>query len=119
MNIGSIIKELRQKKKMSQEELAEYLGVSTQAVSRWETSVSYPDIILLPLIANVFNVTVDYLLGTDKFKNDKISRADETIILDMGSYASQKDTPYIFPAYLHPPQLFSQEADESCRYHPN
>lgn len=72
MNIGSIIKELRQKKKMSQEELAEYLGVSTQAVSRWETSVSYPDIILLPLIANVFNVTVDYLLGTDKFKNDKI-----------------------------------------------
>lgn len=72
MNIGSIIKELRQKKKMSQEELAEYLGVSTQVVSRWETSVSYPDIILLPLIANVFNVTVDYLLGTDKFKNDKI-----------------------------------------------
>ena len=72
MNIGSIIKELRQKKKMSQEELAEYLGVSTQAVSRWETSVSYPDIILLPLIANVFNVTVDYLLGTDKFKNDRI-----------------------------------------------
>lgn len=72
MNIGSIIKELRQKKKMSQEELAEYLSVSTQAVSRWETSVSYPDITLLPLIANVFNVTVDYLLGTDKFKNDKI-----------------------------------------------
>lgn len=72
MNIGSIIKELRQKKKMSQEELAEYLGVSTQAVSRWETSVSYPDITLLPLIANVFNVTVDYLLGTDKFKNDKL-----------------------------------------------
>ena len=56
MNISSIIKELRQKKKMSQEELAEYLGVSTQAVSRWETSVSYPDITLLPLIANVFNV---------------------------------------------------------------
>ena len=72
MNIGSIIKELRQKKKMSQEEIAEYLGVSTQAVSRWETSVSYPDITLLPLIANVFNVTVDYLLGTDKFKNDKL-----------------------------------------------
>ena len=72
MNIGSIIKELRQKKKMSQEELAEYLGVSAQAVSRWETSVSYPDITLLPLIANVFNVTVDYLLDTDKFKNDKL-----------------------------------------------
>ena len=72
MNLGLIIKELRQKKKMSQEEIAEYLGVSTQAVSRWETSVSYPDITLLPLIANVFNVTVDYLLGTDKFKNDKL-----------------------------------------------
>lgn len=72
MNIGSLVKELRQKKKMSQECLAEYLGVSTQAVSRWETSQCYPDITLLPLIANVFNVTVDYLLGTDKFKNDTL-----------------------------------------------
>lgn len=56
MNIGSVIKELRQMKKISQEDLAEYLGVSTKAVSRWETSVSYPDITLLPLIANFFNV---------------------------------------------------------------
>lgn len=75
MNIGSIIKELRQKKKMSQEELAENLGVSTQAVSRWETGVSYPDITLLPFIANVFSVTTDYLLSVDKVTNDKI--ADE------------------------------------------
>ena len=58
MNIGSVIKELRQIKKMSQEDLAEYLVVSTQAVSRWETSVSYSDITLLPLISNVFNVMV-------------------------------------------------------------
>lgn len=73
MNIGTLIKELRQKKRMSQESLAEKLDVSTQAVSRWETSVCYPDITLLPLIANVFDVTVDYLLGTDKFKNNKIT----------------------------------------------
>jgi len=72
MNIGSIIKELRQKRKMSQEELATYLGVSTQAVSRWETSVTFPDITLLPRIANVFSVTTDYLLGTDRLNNDKI-----------------------------------------------
>lgn len=57
---------------MSQKELAENLSVSTQAVSRWETSVNYPDITLLPFIASVFNITVDYLLGADKFKNDKL-----------------------------------------------
>lgn len=73
MNIGVIIKELRQTKKMTQEDLASLLGVSVQAVSRWENSVSYPDITLLPILASVFSVTVDYLLGTDKVSNDQIA----------------------------------------------
>lgn len=68
MDIGSIIKELRIKKGITQEQLAEMLNVSSQAISRWETSVTYPDILLLPIISNIFEVTTDYLLGVDIYK---------------------------------------------------
>lgn len=62
MNIGQKIKELRLKEKMSQEELANCLGVSTQAVSRWETSVTFPDITLIPILAEIFKCTTDVIL---------------------------------------------------------
>lgn len=65
MSIGTIIKKLRRDKDMTQEKLAEYLNISTQAVSRWETDLAMPDITLLPALANIFNVTTDYLLGVD------------------------------------------------------
>lgn len=61
MNIGKHIKTLRLAKGVTQEELAEYLGVSFQAVSKWETETSTPDIALLPNIAVFFGVTIDEL----------------------------------------------------------
>ena len=63
MNLGIKIKELRIENNLTQEDLAEQLGVSFQAVSRWETGVTYPDITLLPVLANMFNVTVDYFFN--------------------------------------------------------
>lgn len=63
MEIGKIIKEARVKKKITQEQLSEALGVTTQAVSKWETNCSYPDITLLPIIANYLDVSADELLG--------------------------------------------------------
>lgn len=63
MEIGTVIKELRLKKKMTQEELGEVLGVSVQTVSRWENNVNYPDLVMLPELASFFHVTTDYLLG--------------------------------------------------------
>ena len=63
MEIGSVIKKLRQQKQMTQEELADLLCVSVQTVSSWENSVNYPDIVMLPEIAAIFHVTTDYLLG--------------------------------------------------------
>ena len=65
MKIGLNIRGLRKNKDLSQEMLAERLGVTFQAVSRWERGESYPDITLLPAIANFFGVSVDYLLGTE------------------------------------------------------
>ena len=63
MEIGKIIRELRAKKQVNQEELAQYLGVSAQAVSKWETMSSLPDITLLPAIAAYFGVTIDELFA--------------------------------------------------------
>ncbi len=65
MTFGQIIKKLRREADMTQEELAERLSISGQAVSRWETDAAMPDISLLPVLANLFDVTTDYLLGVD------------------------------------------------------
>ena len=79
MNIGLIIRKLRVSKKMSQEELANQLGVSPQAVSRWENGKTYPDISLLSSIALLFNVTIDYLLcGDENLINKQIDEVRET-----------------------------------------
>ena len=63
MNLGNNIKELRTKNRMTQEKLAELLGTTSKSVSRWEQSITYPDITLLPLIASIFETTTDELLG--------------------------------------------------------
>lgn len=73
MNIyfGDNIKSLRKKQNLTQESLADLLGVSFQAISKWERGESYPDISLLPVIANFFSVSIDDLLGVDKAKDEK------------------------------------------------
>lgn len=81
MNIGQKIKKLRQENNLTQEELAEQLNVSFQAVSRWENSITFPDITMLPIIATMFDVTIDYLLDMDSYKTkDEI---DKVLGLDL------------------------------------
>lgn len=63
MNIGKKIKELRKQRGITQEQLAESIGVSFQAVSKWENNVALPDITLVPILASYFGVTTDELLG--------------------------------------------------------
>lgn len=61
-NFSKKLISLRKKNNMTQQQLAELLNVSNKTVSRWETAESYPDIELIPAIANVFHVSTDYLL---------------------------------------------------------
>ena len=63
MEIGNQIKTLRQQRGATQEAVAAALGVTAQAVSKWETNAAAPDIQLLPAISAYFGVTIDYLVG--------------------------------------------------------
>ena len=62
---GRRIARMRLEHAMTQERLANIANVSAQAVSKWENDQSYPDILLLPLLAKTFDVTVDELLGVE------------------------------------------------------
>lgn len=59
-------KQLRRNAEMTQEEVSAALGVSPQAVSRWETGATYPDIEMLPILAEFFNVSLEELLGVEQ-----------------------------------------------------
>ena len=69
MSIGTTIKKLRREKAMTQEQLAELLGLSTNAVSQWECDKTAPDISHLPVLANIFEVSADVLLEIDLAKS--------------------------------------------------
>lgn len=74
MNLGENIKKLRKEKGLSQEQLAEMLNVSRQAVSKWESGKTYPDIDNLILLKGIFNVTLD-----DLIINDDKTKSEDTI----------------------------------------
>lgn len=63
LNIGRILAKHRHQRNITQDELAEYMGVSKASVSKWETEATYPDITLLPRLAAFFNITIDELMG--------------------------------------------------------
>ncbi len=69
--IGEKLKKLRRNKDLTQEEVAVHLGISFQAISKWERGDGYPDITMLPSLANYFGVSVDELIGMDEISSAK------------------------------------------------
>lgn len=70
--IGEKIKVLRKAKNISQESLAKVLGVTFQAVSKWETNITAPDVSLIPSIASFFGVSIDELFDYNVWKNEQM-----------------------------------------------
>ncbi len=71
VHIGSKIRELRKERNISQKVLARYLGVSFQAVSKWEVGTAMPDTMLIPAIASFFGVSTDELFDYDRMQLEK------------------------------------------------
>ena len=76
LTLGDKIKELRKRDGRKQEDLANALGVTNQAVSRWEANGGYPDMEMIPAIANYFGITIDELFG---YENDREKKIDKLV----------------------------------------
>ncbi len=85
MSIGKNISKYRKAKGLTQEELGTKLGVSNQSVSKWESEVSMPDVMLLPEIAKALDITLDDLYGIAK-EPEKVSVSAD----DFPSFCNQK-----------------------------
>ena len=82
IHLGERIKELRTRDGRTQEALASKLGVTAQAISRWEKGICYPDMELIPVIANTFGITIDELFGYENSRERKI----DAIVKQVGAY---------------------------------
>lgn len=90
MNIGDVIRDRRQKRNLTQAELAAILNVTPQAVSRWEMGISYPDIAMIPEISKTLWVTSDELLGM------KLSGPDQKTAPEKDESLTQSQADSIF-----------------------
>ena len=106
------IKRLRRENELTQETLAEFLGVTFQSVSKWERGESYPDITMLPEIAGFFKVSVDELLGLNK------ADAERKINEYLEIYEAQvyTDTPFVFRTFQKAVKDFPSDFRLLVRY---
>ncbi len=121
INFGENIKKLRKQKELTQEVLADFLGVSFQAISKWERGETYPDITMLPVISSFFNVTIDDLFGMDKSQkeqkiNEYLKLYDEMKLKDLSLTFNEfkkavKEFPGDFRILVRYMELLQEEKD--------
>ncbi|MGI6106241.1 MAG: helix-turn-helix domain-containing protein [Raoultibacter sp.] len=92
INIATTLVRKRKEKRLTQEALAQFLGVSKASVSKWETGMSYPDISLLPQLASYFDISIDELMGYDPQMSKKEIRALYTRLSNEASKRPIKET---------------------------
>ncbi len=109
---GENIKRLRKEKNLTQETLAEFLGVSFQSISKWERGESYPDITILPAISSFFDVTIDDLFGIDKAHQEQKINA----YLELYDNMKLKDTSLVFEEFRKAVKEFPGEFRILIRY---
>lgn len=83
INIANVIIAKRKEKSITQDTLAEHMGVTKASVSKWETAQSYPDITLLPMLATYFNISIDELMGyMPQMTKEDIQKTYRRLMLD-------------------------------------
>jgi transcriptional regulator with XRE-family HTH domain len=102
-SIGESIAYYRKINAMTQEELARKLNISTQAVSKWEQKLSSPDIMLLPELASIFNITIDELFG---------KKVDREPVFNLVENVPWDDDRKIRFAVYHGKKLMKQSTNE-------
>ncbi len=85
IKIGTFLKQLRKEKGITQEKLAEELGVSGRTISRWETGSNMPDIDLLIILAESYNVEISEILNGER-KSENMTEQEKETILKVSEY---------------------------------
>ena len=91
IKIGAFLKTLRKEKNLTQDQLAEQLGVSNRTVSRWETGTNMPDISLLLEIAELYGVTIPELIDGER-KSENMNEEVKEVVSKMSNYAETEKT---------------------------
>ena len=89
IRIGSFLKELRKEKNLTQEQLAEQLGVSNRTVSRWETGSNMPDISMLVEIADLYEVSIPEIINGERKSGEMNQETRETAV-KMAEYSKNE-----------------------------
>ncbi len=87
--IGAFLKKLRAEKQLTQEQLAEILGVTNRSISRWENGVNMPDFDLVIEIAQYYDVSIEEILDGER-KNEMIDKETEQMLLKVADYESNE-----------------------------
>ena len=87
--IGAFLKELRGEKQLTQEQLAEILGVTNRSISRWENGVNMPDFDLVIEIAKYYDVSIEEILDGER-KNEMIDKKTEQMLLKVADYENEE-----------------------------
>ncbi len=103
LNIGERIAYYRRLNAMTQEELAQRLNISAQAVSKWEQKITSPDILLLPELADIFSISIDELFG---------KKIDTEPVFNLVQNVPWDDDRQIRIAVYHGKKLMQQSAYE-------
>lgn len=112
MKIGEKIKHLRRERELTQEILAEFLGVTAQSVSKWERGENCPDISMLPAIAAFFGITTDELLDV----NSEERKSKIKAYIDEYNDLRMKNSPYVFSRISKAVREFPGDYDLLVRY---
>lgn len=94
IKIGQFLKEMRKRNDLTQEQLAEKLGVSNRSISHWENGKNMPDFDLLIELANLYEIGIEEILNGER-KNGMIDTEKETAMLKVSEYESNEKMNFV------------------------